>query len=206
MLFQQTTGVNLILLNLAHRFAGGSSSTNQYDKKIRWLSVGSSFTQVVTSMLGAFLIDLRGRRIIWTVSLSGIAVVLGVYAGLLSKHHNGGTGETIVMFLFISLFGLGCGPIPWFHGAEVFPSELRPRAMSIIASVNWLFACVVMQIQSNYAQGNDIGDSWITFTVLAVFSLAGAIFGWFFVWNTPAGAKKGQVIDDDPYAAVRAGE
>jgi MFS family permease len=61
MLFHQTTGVNLILVNLARRFTGGSSSTNQYDKKIRWLSVGSSFTQVVTSMLGAFLINLGGR-------------------------------------------------------------------------------------------------------------------------------------------------
>jgi SP family facilitated glucose transporter-like MFS transporter 8 len=158
-------------------------------------------------MLGASLIDLRGRRMIWTVSLSGISVVLGVYAGLLSKGTDGNntdrTGETIVMFLFISLFGLGCGPIPWFHGAEVFPSELRPRAMSIIASVNWLFACAVMQIQSNYALARGIGRNWGTFTVLAVFSLAGAIFGWFFVWNTSAGAKKGQVIDEDPYAVVR---
>jgi uncharacterized membrane protein len=51
-----------------------------------------------------------GSRFVWTLSLFGIAVVLGIYAAILSSHKD--KEETILMFLLISLFGLGCGPIP----------------------------------------------------------------------------------------------
>jgi MFS family permease len=199
MLFQQTTGVNIILVNLTRKFTGGSAVPARSTTTGRWLSVGSSFTQVVTSMLGAFLIDQWGRRFIWTLSLFGIAVVLGIYAAILGSHND--TGETILIFLFISLFGLGCGPIPWFFGAETFPHYLAPQAMSIIASVNWLFACLVMQLQSNYVgeKFTTIGDSSITFAVLAVLSLVGAIFGYHFAENPPAAARRGNILYNDLY-------
>jgi hypothetical protein len=42
------------------------------------------------------------------------------------------------MLIFISIFAIGLGPIPYIYPNEVFTIELRPAALSFSIFANWL--------------------------------------------------------------------
>lgn len=41
------------------------------------------------------------------------------------------------IFLFVSFFEIGPGPIPWFIVAELFSQGPRPAAMALAGCCNW---------------------------------------------------------------------
>lgn len=43
----------------------------------------------------------------------------------------------VAIFLFVSFFEIGPGPIPWFMVAEFFSQGPRPAALAIAAFSNW---------------------------------------------------------------------
>lgn len=80
-----------------------------------------------------------------------------------------------------SLFGPGQevarsrrkAPIPWVIGAEIFPTKLRGRAMSLAIMMLWLADFVVTQTFSRLRE--TIGPAH-TFWLYAFFSLVSVIF------------------------------
>lgn len=166
-------------------------------------SVLASFAQVVAAIGGVFLIETLGRRMVWTLSLAGITVIDFVYTLLLDREKTDDVPwwQLIAIFLFLFMFGFGAGPIPWFSGAELFPSSLTPLAMSIIAAVNWLFAGIVLQIRAPWAQkiSVKITSSPVTFVIFGVLSLVGAVVGFCYVKNPGPSVKKAQVLHKGIY-------
>lgn len=47
------------------------------------------------------------------------------------------------IFLFVSFFEIGPGPIPWFIVAELFSQGPRPAAMALAGFCNWTSNFVV---------------------------------------------------------------
>lgn len=43
----------------------------------------------------------------------------------------------VAIFLFVSFFEIGPGPIPWFMVAEFFSQGPRPAALALAAFSNW---------------------------------------------------------------------
>lgn len=41
------------------------------------------------------------------------------------------------MFLFVAMFEMGPGPIPWFIVAELFSQGPRPAAIAVAGCCNW---------------------------------------------------------------------
>jgi MFS family permease len=178
MLFQQTTGVNVIIMNL-----------DDIDPSLV-MTVLTCIAQVAACVVGAFLIEKLGRRAIWTFSLAGCGLTCGMYA--LIKALGASRGITIaVTFVFLFCYGFGAGPIPWFFVPEFFRPSLRSAAMSIIASVNWIFAFVVIILQAGARK--QLGSPF-AFFVFAVLSVGGAVFGFFLVRNPERAARKAQVL------------
>jgi MFS family permease len=191
MLFQQTTGVNMILvyrLNL-------HTSADPNDIAILFSAL-ASLAQVVACILGAFWIERKGRRIIWVISLLGVAITDGVYS--LSRASSTGSVKpfpTPVVILLIGLFllayGLGAGPIPWFFVPERFPTPIRSYAMAIIACLNWFFAWGLINLRAKY---DEALSGWEAFLVFAILSLIGALFGYFQVKNPDESARPHQQL------------
>jgi MFS family permease len=183
MVFQQTTGVNVILILRSN-------------KRREQRPVGAA-SHVVGCIIGAFLIKKIGRRFVWTLSLGVIAIADAVFA--ITRYYAPCSGhERWIGIVFLLLYGLGAGPIPWFFVPEIFPRSLRMMAMTMIATLNWIlaFAVIITQVEifKDDSCSGDKASLWKAFPFFAILSAGGAIFGFFFVRNPEAAAKKGQVL------------
>jgi hypothetical protein len=89
----------------------------------------------------------------------------------------------VIIGVFLLMYGLGAGPIPWFFVPERFPTPIRSYAMSIIACLNWFIAWGLINLRAQYA---DDLSGWRAFLVFAILSLVGGVFGFFYVRNPEA--------------------
>jgi MFS family permease len=180
MFFQQLSGINAILTNLGDLFsrAGVTLETG-------YASAIAAIAQVIACLAAGFLIEKFGRRVVWIISFGMITVtdlLYGIYE--LPKLRDNDTFPTwfpiLVIFLNLLGFVAGAGPIPWFIVAEMFPDSVRPSAVSIVSTSNWVFAFAVLQLFPEMQKGLEL---WGCFILFAVVSLIGTIFGLFYVKN-----------------------
>lgn len=92
------------------------------------------------------LIDRVGRRRLLLVGVAGACVALALTGlGFASGHHD---GAVIVALLcaFVAFFAFSIGPIKWVVISEIFPTNLRARAMGMATVALWLTDIVINQL------------------------------------------------------------
>ncbi|XP_041985121.1 facilitated trehalose transporter Tret1-like [Aricia agestis] len=101
--------------------------------------------QVVTSCVTPLVVDRLGRKLLmWTTSL-GLAIflgIIGVYA-LLDSHYKYNVEPyafipLLCLIVYMVLFTLGVGPVPWILVAEMFPVKTKCLASGIASFMCWL--------------------------------------------------------------------
>jgi MFS family permease len=177
-IFQQFTGVNAIVANLAELFKEAGSSLEP-----EWAAAIATSAQVIACLFAGICIEKLGRRPVWGLSFGFITIAdfaygICTYPSLADKVPK--WVPIAVLFVHLFAFGLGAGPIPWFIASEMFPVVVRASANSIAASCNWLFAFVVLL---GFPSLEDAFGIWGSFLLFAAISLAGTLFGGFFVKN-----------------------
>ncbi|XP_076258320.1 facilitated trehalose transporter Tret1-like isoform X2 [Rhynchophorus ferrugineus] len=186
MAFQQLSGINAVIFFLGNIFesAGGAIPSN-------YATIGVGVVQVVATFVSSLVVDKFGRKVLligsaFFMCISGI--LLGVFFTL--KDRNILNDETInnISFLpivslviFITVFSLGFGPIPWMASSEIMPPEIKSVASSIAAIFNWFLAFIVTRFFNNLVQ---VLNADVTFYMFATISLIGTFFVFFFVPET----------------------
>ncbi|WP_039378215.1 sugar porter family MFS transporter [Parachlamydia acanthamoebae] len=142
-IFQQATGINTIIYYapIIFELAGFKSA------------VGAVFA---TSIIGAVnliatlfalkLLDTLGRRILLLIGLAGM--IFSLFAlGLASSipHVSEMLGEITLacLIVYVCSFAISLGPIFWLLISEIYPLEIRGKAMSIATITNWLTNFIV---------------------------------------------------------------
>lgn len=46
-------------------------------------------------------------------------------------------------YLFVATYATTYGPVSWTYPAEIFPSKIRAKAVSLTTGVNWFWNCVL---------------------------------------------------------------
>lgn len=75
--------------------------------------------------------------------------------------------------MFIIVFSMGFGPIPWIMLGELFPGNVKGIASAVTAAFNWMLAFAVTKSFQNLL---DVLGSPVTFWLFAVMCIAGTIF------------------------------
>lgn len=83
--------------------------------------------------------------------------------------------------IYITVFSLGFGPIPWMMLGELFSPKLKGVASSISAAFNWLLAFTVTKLFSNMLTAFGSGT---TFACFAFVCILGTMFVFFLVPET----------------------
>ncbi len=130
----QLTGINAIIYYGPKIFESAGYSTG-----------GSLSGQVVIgvvnvlfTLIAIWKIDQLGRRILLLVGCAGM-MVSHIAIGLLFFSGNSG-GPLLILFMlsFIAFFAFSYGPVVWTLLAEIYPTNVRGRAMSIATLTLWM--------------------------------------------------------------------
>ena len=87
----------------------------------------------------------------------------------------------VTMSVFMILFSIGYGPIPWGYMTEVFTADIQGTAISVATITNWLMVFIVTLF---YAPLSDALGNYTTFWIFAGIVLAGTIVVAFFLVET----------------------
>ena len=142
--FQQITGINTVIYyapTLLHQVGLGNSAS-------LLANVGNGIVNVAMTVVAIRLIDRVGRRTLLLTGTVGMAIALLIVAATFAV--NGNTlGERAAIVAVVSLavytgsFAIGLGPVFWLLISEIYPEQIRGKAMSMATMANWAANFVV---------------------------------------------------------------
>lgn len=198
MFFQQFVGINTVIyyspkIFLAAGFEGAEAAIAA--------SVIVGVVNVLFTILSLFIIDRLGRRKLYFIGVSGIAVAL-ICMGLGFMLPGAGKWFLVVsMLVYIAFFAISLGPLGWLMVTEVFPTRVRGLGASIGSLANWGFNTLVVWTFYKMAsaignvkgevipEGQELSDicpSCIgsVFWIFAAVALIGLVWGYFYIPET----------------------
>jgi sugar porter (SP) family MFS transporter len=137
--FNQMSGINAVIYFAPRVFElAGISKQGAFLQ-----SVGVGLVNLVFTMLGLYLIDRLGRKILMLIGSIGYIVSLGSVAAAFYLNHVGGMIVPMLLFLFIASHAIGQGAVIWVLISEVFPNSVRAYGQSLGASTHWIMAAII---------------------------------------------------------------
>ncbi|GAM25716.1 hypothetical protein SAMD00019534_088910, partial [Acytostelium subglobosum LB1] len=191
-MFQQFVGINCVIYySTAILEAAGFNKNTAI-----LISALVGIPQLIMMFISVWLIDRFGRRPLLLIGnigqIVGLGILGGAFWGLGSKGviHSTGLGWMAVfgMVFFKLMYAVGMGPIPLMVAAEIYPTKIRGKAVSIASTLNWL-ANFIMNISFPYLQ-TGLGQTG-TYWLFGGISFLCFLFVYFFVPET-----KGVTIEE----------
>uniref|UniRef100_H2M7Q4 Solute carrier family 2 member 2 n=1 Tax=Oryzias latipes TaxID=8090 RepID=H2M7Q4_ORYLA len=133
-LSQQLSGINAIFYYSTSIFEQAGVSQPIY------ATIGVGVINTIFTMVSVMLVDRAGRRTLTLVGLGGMCVcAIAMTVGLKYQLDLPWMSyvSMVAIFLFVSFFEIGPGPIPWFIVAEIFSQGPRPAAIALAGCCNW---------------------------------------------------------------------
>lgn len=193
---QQLSGINAVFFYSSSLF----SSAGIANPNIATMACGA--VNVVATAAAIFLIDRAGRKPLLLVGTMGMllsAVALTVTLVEKDDHASsassalGGVSVGFVL-LFVTMFELGLGPIPWMMASEMLPegkSSPRSTITALAAGANWLFTVVVALV---FPSVQDAIHNY-SFVPFIAFLTATFVFVWFLCPETK-GRQPAEVLEE----------
>lgn len=101
---------------------------------------------VVATVVAILRIDKYGRKKLMQGGITGMFFSLLVVGILFLTGHTQGTLLLIFILIFIASFAIGYGPVIWVLLAEIYPTRVRGRAMSVATLTVWVGAGIIGQV------------------------------------------------------------
>lgn len=174
MFFQQMSGINAVIFYTKGIFEAANTGI---DAGIATIIVGTM--QVIAVFVSSIVVDKLGRRLLLIPSIIVMAIctlLLGAYFYLKDNGNdvtNLGWLPIASLCVFIVLFSLGFGPIPWMMMGELFAPDIKGVAGSFVGTFNWLLAFFITKTFAFFNRSLGNGQ---TFWLFTAFCIAGIFF------------------------------
>lgn len=170
-IFSQVTGINVIMYYAPEIFkATGDGSSSALLQTI-W--VGG--VNLLMTIIAIRYVDRLGRRKLLLIGSFGMAVCLALIGLAFYTGMSSGYGVLAGILLYISFFAISLGPLTFVVVAEIFPTRVRGRAMSVAIFFLWLSVYVVSQTFPMLLER--IGTA-MTFWIYMAMSVLAYLFIW----------------------------
>ncbi|XP_047039961.1 solute carrier family 2, facilitated glucose transporter member 1 [Helicoverpa armigera] len=135
MIAQQLSGINAVIFYSTTIFYKVQLTTAQ----AQYATLGMGAMNVVMTVISLVLVEVAGRK---TLLLSGFAGMFVCTVGLCVANIYAQISWVsylciALVILFVVMFAVGPGSIPWFLVTELFNQSARPAATSVAVTVNW---------------------------------------------------------------------
>jgi SP family arabinose:H+ symporter-like MFS transporter len=169
--FSQVTGINVIMYYAPEIFkATGDGSSSALTQTV-W--VGGINT--LMTLVAIKYVDKLGRKKLLLIGAAGMAICLALVG--LAFYQQATTGYWVLagILLYISFFAISLGPLTFVVVAEIFPNQIRGRAMGVAIFFLWLSVYIVSQTFPMLLDA--IGTAY-TFWIYMVMSVLAFLFIW----------------------------
>lgn len=131
--FQQFVGINVVLYYGPEIFKNLGSGTSA--ALLQTLIVGS--VNFLFTIVAITTVDRFGRKPLQLAG-AGVMAISMIGLGFVFQTSSLGIGALVCMLIFMAGFSFSWGPIVWVLLSEIFPNEIRGKAMSISVAVMWI--------------------------------------------------------------------
>jgi SP family arabinose:H+ symporter-like MFS transporter len=165
-LFNQLSGINAFLYYSPRIFqeAGLGESTALLS------SIGIGAINLVFTLIGVFLIDRLGRKVLMYIGSVGYIVSLSLVAMAFFFHWQG-MAVPIFLFLFIASHAIGQGAVIWVFISEIFPNHLRASGQAFGSTTHWILAAIIPSLIPFLFSTIGPGVVFLFFAIMMVFQL-----------------------------------
>jgi sugar porter (SP) family MFS transporter len=139
----QVTGINTVIYYgsiFLKEHAGRTSASS---------AIGANaiigLTNFLCTIIATLVIDRVGRKVLLLFGSAGMGVSLAMLAMALRISPPPGNLIVILMLAYVAFFAVSLGPGTWVVIAELFPTAVRGRAMSLATLSLWL-ACLAVTL------------------------------------------------------------
>ncbi|KXJ77357.1 hypothetical protein RP20_CCG007469 [Aedes albopictus] len=175
MFFQQLSGINAVIFYATTIFDDANTGL---EASTATIIIG--VIQMVATLLAMFFVDRVGRRILLLASdffMALSTIALAVYFQLKESNEtqveNLGWLPVLALCLFIAMFSIGYGPIPWLMVGELFANNVKAYVSPLAGVFNWLLAFLVTKVFTNLRDALGISGAFWLFSGI---SLVGTAF------------------------------
>ncbi|MFV5698551.1 sugar porter family MFS transporter [Flavobacterium sp. ZT3R17] len=165
-LFNQLSGINAFLYYSPRIFqeAGLGESTALLS------SIGIGAINLVFTLIGVFLIDRLGRKVLMYIGSVGYIISLSLVAMAFFFHWQG-MAVPIFLFLFIASHAIGQGAVIWVFISEIFPNHLRASGQAFGSTTHWVLAAIIPSLIPFLFSTIGPGVVFLFFAIMMVFQL-----------------------------------
>lgn len=135
--WQQLTGINFIF------YYGTTFFQNSGIQDPFLISVATAIVNVFMTLPGIYAVERVGRRRLLLIGAAGMCICEYIVAivGVTISVQNVSGQKSLIAFvcIYIAFFASTWGPIAWVITGEIFPLQVRAKAMSMSVASNWLW-------------------------------------------------------------------
>lgn len=135
--FNQVSGINAIIYYAPRIF----EMTGLGKESALLSSAGIGIANLIFTMIGWWLIDRYGRRLLMYIGSVGYLISLSLIA--VSFFSESFTYVPLYVFAFIAAHAIGQGSVIWVFISEIFPTSVRAYGMAWGSLVHWVFAALI---------------------------------------------------------------
>jgi SP family xylose:H+ symportor-like MFS transporter len=132
-IFQQFVGINVVLYYATDIFKGMGMTTNA--SLFQTIIVGA--VNLTFTTVAIFTVDRFGRRPLQIIGALVMAVAM-ISLGTAFWLGTDGMLALVSMLVYTAGFAVSWGPVTWVLLAEIFPNQIRGKAMALAVAMQWI--------------------------------------------------------------------
>jgi len=180
--FQQFVGINVVLYYATDIFKGMGLTTNA--SLFQTIIVGA--VNLVFTIVAILTVDHFGRR---PLQILGALIMAVSMIALGTDFWIGGKGMValVAMLVYTAGFAMSWGPVTWVLLSEIFPNQIRGKAMALAVAMQWIANYLVswtFPILDKNPYLVEHFNHGFTYWIYGVMGILAALFMWRFVPET----------------------
>ncbi|ODV93829.1 hypothetical protein PACTADRAFT_51579 [Pachysolen tannophilus NRRL Y-2460] len=179
---QQSSGINFIFYYGVNFFEKAGVSQSYI------ISLVTYAVNVIATIPGIVLVEVIGRRKL-LVGAAGVMTVANLTIAIVGVTTDSLVADNVMIVLlciFIATFASSWGPVVWVICSEIYPLDIRGKAVSITAASNWIvnfaFAFITPYLIDTGKHTASLGTK--IFFIWGGCNFIGAMFVYFCVYET----------------------
>lgn len=182
--FSQITGINAIMYYAPEIF----KATGDGVKSALLQTIVIGVVNIGATIVAILYVDKLGRKLMLMIGSAGMAIFLALIGAFFYMDMTRGYWVMLSILGYICFFGISLGPLTFVVVAEIFPTRVRAKAISIAILTLWLTTFVVSLVFPAFLK---LLGGVYTFWLFTGFSALSFLFIWKMIPET-----KGKTLEE----------